>query len=111
MAKVLNKINWVAYSNKERNAAINQVQHIIDTNDGYILNFNLFSDLALSLMIEIEESNIPNLYDELESILNFSSSKPKNINNKSKKSFWILMNLSFSKGNGNLTKEIPNVPG
>ena len=37
--------------------------------------------------------------------------KPENIDDTSKKDWWILMNVSFSKGKGNLTVEIPDVPG
>ena len=111
MARVLNKINWQAFSNKERNEAINELKSTISKSGGYIINFSLFSDLALSLTIEIEEKNILNLYKEFDKTLNMSESEPENIDNKSNKDWWVLMNISFSKGKGELKVDIPEVPG
>ena len=111
MAKVVNKLNWQAFSNQERNKAIEELKRIIFKNDGYIINFNLFSDLALSLTIEIEENKILELYKELVRVIKISESKPENIDNDSEKEWWVLINLSFSKGKGNLKVEIPSVPG
>ena len=111
MPKVFNKLNWQLFSNQDRITAIEALKAIISKNDGYIVNFNLFSDLALSLTVEIEEQNISNLYSELETIISISESKPGNIDDHSKKDWWILMNVSFSKGKGNLKVEIPDVPG
>ena len=111
MPKVFNKLNWQLFSNQDRITAIEALKAIISKNDGYIVNFNLFSDLALSLTVEIEEQNISNLYSELETIISISESKPGNIDDDSKKDWWILMNVSFSKGKGNLKVEIPDVPG
>ena len=111
MPKVFNKLNWQLFSNQDRITAIEALKAIISKNDGYIVNFNLFSDLALSLTVEIEEQNISNLYSELETITSISESKPGNIDDYSKKDWWILMNVSFSKGKGNLKVEIPDVPG
>ena len=111
MPKVFNKLNWRVFSNQDRIKAIEALKAIISKNDGYIVNFNLFSDLALSLTVEIEERNIIDLYSELESIMQITEAKPSHLNDNSKKDWWILMNVSFSKGKGNLKVEIPNVPG
>jgi len=111
MAKVFNKLNWQIFSNKERNNAIEELKAIISKNDGFIVNFSLFSDLALSLTVEIEEQNIIKLYSELEKIMSISEPKPGHIDDNSEKDWWILMNVSFTKGKGDLKIEIPNVPG
>ena len=111
MAKVLNKLNWQVFSDRERNEAIDQIKSNISRNGGYIINFSLFSDLALSLTIEIEEKSILNLYKEIDSTLKISESEPENIDSNSNKDWWIFMNVSFSKGKGNLKVEIPDVPG
>ena len=65
----------------------------------------------MSLIIEIEENNILHLYKELDEKLIFSETKSKNIDANSTKTRWILMNISFSKGKGDLPNEIPDVPG
>ena len=111
MSRVLNKLNWQIFSNQNRNKSIEDLKRIINKHDGYIINFNIFSDIAISLMIEIEEYNILQLYEEIEEILTFSETKPKNINTNSTKTWWILMNLSFIQGTGDIKIDIPNVPG
>lgn len=111
MAYVKNKLNWQAFSTEDRNKVIEVIKDTITKNGGYIINFNLFSDLALSLSIEIEENKISNLYKELHKIINISEPAPGNLNDHSKMEWWILMNVSFGKGKGNLKVEIPNVPG
>ena len=108
---VKNKINWQAFSSSNRHETIELLKDTISKNDGYIINFNMFSDLALSLTVEIEENKISNLHRELASILQISESKPEHLNINSKSDWWILMNVSFGKGQGNLKIEIPNVPG
>ena len=106
-----NKLNWQAYSNKERNGVIEEIKNTISQNDGYIINFNMFSDLALSLSIEIEEDKISNLYTQLNKLIKISTPAPDQLNEHSKLECWVLMNISFSTGKGNLKIEIPNVPG
>ena len=71
----------------------------------------MFSDLAISLTVEIEENQISNLHRELARILQVSESEPENLNINSNSDWWILLNISFSKGQGNLKVETPNVPG
>ena len=111
MSRVKNKLNWQAYSNKERIKIIESIKETISKSDGYIINFTLFSDLALSLNIEIEENKISDLHSELSKFIKISESLPDNLNLNSSKEWWILMNISFSKGKGDLKVEIPNVPG
>ena len=111
MAGVKNKLNWQAFSSDERNKVIELLKSTISRNGGYIIHFNIFSDLALSLNVEIEESNISKLYKELSKIIKISEPEPEIINTKSESEWWILMNISLSKGNGKLKVKIPNVPG
>lgn len=111
MSRVKNKLNWQAYSNKERIKIIESIKETISKSDGYIINFTLFSDLALSLNIEIEENKISDLHSELSKFIKISEPLPDNLNLNSSKEWWILMNISFSKGKGDLKVEIPNVPG
>ena len=105
------KLNWEAFSSKDRNKVIEEVKNCISTHDGYILNFNLFSDLALSLSIEIEEKKIPALLKALSYVITIDDFISKKIKLDSKKEWLIFMNISFSQGKGVLKREIPSVPG
>lgn len=105
------KINWEIYSNLERNQIIETIKDLIDENDGCIINFNLFSDLALNLSIEIEEKEIASLYYALQEQLTISDWDTTIINPKSRREWLIFIHLSFNKGKGKTTLEIPNVPG
>lgn len=105
------KLNWQAFSNNDRNQVIENIKNEISNADGYIINFNLFSDLALTLSIEIEENKIEALHKSLSHIVNLSAIEFNNLNSTSKKEWLIFINISFSKGKGYLKQKIPDVPG
>jgi len=50
---MIRKLFWEAYSNGDRNKTIDLVKEVILKNDGYLINYMMFSDLAISLRIEI----------------------------------------------------------
>lgn len=108
---MIKKLNWKAYTSEGRNNAIEKIKEAISVSDGYILNFNMFSDLAMSLAIEIEECKIIRLHNSLSGILKVSDLDEQSINVASKKEWLIFLNLSFSSGKGELKKSIPAVPG
>ena len=105
------KLSWQAFSNSCRNEVIELVKNTISKNDGYIMNFNMFSDLAMSLSLEIEENKIANLHNSLKEILSLSELESETINSTSTKEWMIFINLSFNQGKGDLKFEIPSVPG
>ncbi len=106
-----NKLNWQAYTNADRNNVIEEIKNAISSADGYILNFSMYSDLALTLSIEIEENNIERLHKKLSLLFNLPELEQQHINLASKKDWLIFMNISFSRGKGQLKQEIPEVPG
>lgn len=108
---MLRKLTWQGYTNDDRNEVIEKIKDAISDCDGSIMNFNMFSDLAISLSIEIEEYNIIKLNKVLSTFLKISDYDHKGVNQKSKKDWLILMNISFGQGKGELTKDIPVVPG
>ena len=108
---MLKKLNWEAIATDERNKVIEAVKDAISTHDGYIMNFNMYSDLGLSLSIEIEENNIIGLYKALATILNMPDFKEGHININSKKECLLLLYVSFIQGKGALKNVIPKVPG
>ena len=108
---MLKKLNWQAYSGDDRNKSIDEIKRIISASDGCIVNFQMYSDLALSLSIEIEESHIPDLHKALCSILKISDLDPESIRPESKKEWLVFLTVSFRHGTGELKKDIPSVPG
>ncbi len=76
---------------------------------GDIVDFKLFSDISLSMIIEMEESNIDKLYDELAD--NIAIDNFEYLNSMSKKERTVYLNVTFTKGTGNLIIEVPAVPG
>jgi len=96
---------------QERNKAIEELKGIISNNGGFIINSNFFSDLALSLTIEIEEKDILKLHSTIEESMKISESGLENLNAKSKAEWWIFLNITFSQGTGDLKTDVPNVPG
>lgn len=106
-----NKLIWTAYSSKPRIEIIESIKDIISKNDGYIMNFNMFSDLAITFSIEAPEDKIIELHNALNSILKISDIESEYVFQQSKKEWLIFMNISFSKGKGKLKIEMPEVPG
>ena len=63
----------------------------------------------MMLKIEIEEHKIDQLYDMLQNIIQLD--KTEKLNSTSTKERVIFLNVSFTKGTGNLRIEVPSVPG
>jgi len=103
-------LKWTAFTNKNRLETIEKIKDIISRNDGYIINFSMFSDLALTLSIEILENKIKTLHKSLTSILSVCDLDLQD-SERSKKEYLILLNISFSKGTGKMKSQIPDVPG
>ena len=101
-------IFWTGFSNDERHAAITQIQQIVSTY-GDIIDVHLFSDISLSMTIEIEEFKIDKLYDELTGEINMQ--KWESLTSNSKKERTVYLNITFAKGTGNHKIEVPAVPG
>jgi len=104
------KLSWQVFSNDDRNEVIEAVKNSISNSGGCIMNFNMFSDLALTLSIEIEENKIHTLHKALSLVVNISEFELHDLNLESKKEWLIFMNISFGSGKGELKHEIPEVP-
>lgn len=104
-------ISWQAYTKDDRQEVIRAIQNTISSNDGCIMNFNMFSDLALSLSMEIEENKIVELYQALNEVVTLEEFDDTIVGKQSKNERLIFMNISFSRGKGKLKMNIPEVPG
>ena len=60
----MENIFWTGYSNDERHTAINKIQSVV-SKYGDLVDFKLFSDISLSMTIEIEEFKIENMSREM----------------------------------------------
>lgn len=108
---MVRKLNWQAFTSVSRIEAIDHIKEVINLNGGAILHFNMFSDLALSLIIEVNENDIMKMHTALRSTVNISEKMPEDISEDSNSSWTIFMNVSFGNEKGNLKSSIPTVPG
>lgn len=105
------KLNWKIFSVQERNKAIEAFKAIISSNDGFIVNSNFFSDLALTLTIEIEERRIKELHSAISQVANVSELEDIPFNPESVDEWWIFLNINFIGGTGELKTIVPEIPG
>jgi hypothetical protein len=106
-----NKLTWSAFTNNERAMSIDKMKSVISKSDAYITHFNMFSDLAMSLTLEIEEKNIFALHQGLTEVFSISKLVGDFRDNHSTKEWFVYIHLSFSKGKGEMKMVIPDVPG
>jgi hypothetical protein len=99
---------WTAYSNDERHSAIDKIQSVV-SKYGDIIEFKFFSDISITLIIEIIESKIGKLNDELRDIIAIDKYDHYNLTSQNERT--IYLNITFTKGTGNLKIEVPSIPG
>lgn len=104
----MEKIFWTGYTSMERHSAIHEIRSLV-SKYGDVVDVHFFSDISLSLTIEIEEYNIGKLYHELIQIMELQN--PSYLNSISKKERTIYLNITFTTGTGSLKIEVPSVPG
>jgi hypothetical protein len=88
----MENIFWKAYSNEERHAAIQKIQTIISTY-GHIVDFNVFSDVSISIKIEIQELHIDALSQELKLNLGMDNADPLHSHSTTERV--VFLNISF----------------
>lgn len=106
--KIMDNIFWTGYSNDQRHASINTIKTVA-TKYGDIVDFKLFSDISLTMTIEVKEINIDQLYNELANTIGMD--KFEYLHSTSKKERTVYLNITFTKSTGNLIIETPAVPG
>ena len=104
----MKNIFWTGYCKTNRISAISEIEKIV-TNFGYITDFKQFSDISLTIVIEVEERKINSLYLALKQFMNLNDFEL--INSDSTIERVILMNTTFNDGTGDLRVETPAVPG
>jgi hypothetical protein len=104
---MIKKFYWKGICNKNRNLGISELEDIINTY-GYILQFKFFSDVLMSLVIEIEEDKIERLFENLTQKINLTSDTQEH-HFSSNKDAQIFLSITFSKSTGNMKIEVPAV--
>jgi len=102
---------WQGYTNKDRTNCIENIKDAVLSRDGYIVNFNMFSDLAIHLKIEIPENIIYELHTAISQIIDVIELDKTSINPKLKNEVIIDLFVSFGSGKGKLKFDVPDVPG
>lgn len=101
------KINWKAFASGNRNQAIDRIKAAIVESGGSLMNFKLFSDIGMSMIIEIECRSIKNLHTSISRAVTLAEDPtevPEGL-------CYVLLYLSFIEGTGDLQIEVPDVPG
>lgn len=104
----MERFYWKAYCSKNRTRSITEIRNITSKH-GFILDFKRFSDVSISLSIEIERHKISILYDELREYMRLEDFDK--IHSDSKMECTILLNVTFTKSTGDMIMEAPAVPG
>lgn len=99
---------WKGYCHGERHASIYDIENVINKN-GYIDDFHMFSDMAISLKINLEERHVAALHKDLADIVQMTELNPEEL--QSSNECTVYLNLTFSHATGNLKIEVPAVPG
>ena len=105
------KLSWQAVSNNDRMEVIEVVKDLISAHDGCVMNFNMFSDVALSMSIELEENRVAGLHKELAAAVHLSELEATQVRADSTKECLIFLHVSFGTGKGTLKQVIPEIPG
>ena len=104
----MNNLFWTAYCSAPRHEAIHEIQQVI-SRLGDVTDFKFFSDISITLVIEIKEANIDELFDNLSALISMDRIEP--LSSNAQKERTIFLNISFAKGIGDLKIEVPAVPG
>ncbi|MEG1556296.1 MAG: hypothetical protein RR356_06180 [Bacteroidales bacterium] len=102
----MKRIFWKGYCHQERIKAIYDIENIINRY-GAIIDFKKFSDMALTLLIEVDGDKTEALYIELKQYLNMDDYNLF----PTQQEISIFFNITFWKGKGDLVIETPAVPG
>jgi hypothetical protein len=101
-------IYWTGICGYDRTNGLNQIKDCIDS-FGFIQDFHLYSDISIALNVSIEEHKIAPLYEALSNCVHLDfygiSPSEKTIERI------LMLNITFSKGTGDMKNEVIAVPG
>ncbi|MEI8048982.1 MAG: hypothetical protein WCI92_16485 [Bacteroidota bacterium] len=98
---------WSGISRDDRLKAIDEIAGIADRY-ATIINFQRFSDLSLSLILAVEECKLIELQASLKKIMSLGGIDAEPSDSKTESI--VLLNITFTKGTGDLKIEVPDMP-
>lgn len=104
----IHRLFWKGYTTKDRNVLLEEIKEML-LPAGFITDFHFFSDLSITLEIDILGRKLPDLKTGLEKILNLEAGIPEAA--LSDGNLLLLLNISFVKGTGKEKHIVPAVPG
>jgi hypothetical protein len=104
----MKSIFWTGYNKQDRYLAVSEIEKIVN-NYGYITDFKQFSDISMTIAIELEELRVDELYLALKSYMNLDDFDL--LSSTSNSDCLIFLNITFTAGTGDLKIEVPAIPG
>jgi hypothetical protein len=105
------KFRLQAISFDDRYLTIDRIEQCIDQFKGFLMNHKMYSDLQLSLYLEMKEYRLLNFYHHLNKVIRMSPFEMSNFDAHSNKTCRVYLIVFFAKGVGKLKTKIPRVPG
>lgn len=102
------RVYWTGYCHNERISAIQKLETAVQP-FGFITDFRRFSDVAITVFIELPGNQLEQLYTELNSIMDMKEWEPDN--NTPTKPCEIALEINFGAASGRLSIDTPAVPG
>lgn len=102
------RLHWTGYSHESSHVLLFQAEEAIRP-FGFITDIQPYSDLALSLKIEVQCELIQPLFQALGAIMKIEAAE--NEPQPAEGETVIMLSIRFSSGSGNKRHEIPAVPG
>ncbi len=103
----MKRLYWSGYSKKDRITIISEIEEIVNRH-GFIMDFKQYSDLTLMLSMEVAESKIEALYEDLCKSLTLGTWEKNN--DPQEDECLIFLNITFL-GTGRHIIEVPSIPG
>ena len=106
--KRMQKYYWIGYCRENRIVATEKIAAIINEY-GCLITANMFSDISTSFTIEVASKKADALNKALNDYIHLADQgmvAPPNA-----EEITIMLNVTFTKGTGNLKIEVPAVPG
>ena len=104
---IMKKFYWKGICKDDRIRMISRINEIIEDH-GAILNFQRFSDISLSMVIEVDPGKLLSLHEKLEAVMSLQTKQ--DISRAPAEGAILFLNVTFASGSGELEIEIPDIP-
>ena len=103
----MKSIFWEIISSEDRIAGINHIKAVVDRY-GSIMEFKKFSDLSMSLIIEMNSTDLDPFRNRLKEVASIMSESAEDM--IPGQEIMLYLNITFAHGTGDLRHEIPDFP-